>query len=244
LAEGCGRDAAVVQRGARAFDPLRRDAPSASLATLRRLLRRGGDSRRSLDRLHIAQVLRTAGCALVHDQIISTYEWHRDPFDVDDDPSRPRRLELDARDRLQEVDPCRWSTEPRDFVVREATRGGDDLGRNTEARERGAKSFDVLSVAGDPQIEILRRPRSRVERRRVPPYHQKAHVCGERREGLGKSGGSFSLGCPRAHAVNASSMDAMKRIAGRASCQNCASSSSCDRATPPTHFRSSPTLEF
>ena len=113
----------------------------------------------------------------------------------------------------------------------------DELDRNPEAHQRRTGALDVVRRGVEPEVEVVRRSWTRVERHRVTADHQVPDsVGGERRKHLDQNRGAGSSGWRRLQSVSESSIDASKRAAGPAWSQkarSAASSSTWFATRPP-----------
>lgn len=144
----------------------------------------------SLDLPDVSEILRPRHSALVREEVFDADERRLPAGKVDRHPAEPGLFEGNTGELLKKVHARGGAPEPHDLVgSRAAQLAHEDLG-HSEAEEGVARARDVLRCGVEPQVEVLRRSRARVERDGVPAHDQETHAGRrERTEKLDQIGG-------------------------------------------------------
>lgn len=129
-----------------------------------------------LQELEIGEVPRPAEPALVLDQRLAADHEAFDAAVAHGHPPGPRRVELDARDRREDVDSPRWQADLEHDVRSGKIRLRQGVERGTERAERRMHATGILGCGIDPEIQVARGARLRVSRHGIGADDQKADL--------------------------------------------------------------------
>lgn len=122
--------------------------------------------------IDIRLILRAPQCPFVLNEVLPPKNWNHQSFELNLHPLRPGLLEVNTRNRRQDVDPSRGNANLENRV-----RGLEVLGlhirkRGPEYRKGLKNSLSVFRASAHPKIHVARRAGMPVRRKGICPDEQ------------------------------------------------------------------------